>query len=190
MNYGLPRTVEIDGEEHDIRYDFRVILEIIQMLQDADLTNSEKVEAVLYMFYITPEKITNIKAAVQACFDFIDKDKKPQKKKARLMDWEQDFDYIIAPINRVMGKEIREVEYDPINNTGGVHWWTFLSAYMEIGGECTMAQIVTIRDKLNRGKKLEKHEREWLKHNHDVVTLNDKITDNDREAINYWTGGG
>lgn len=30
MSYGLPKTVEIDGEEFAIRYDFRVILDILK----------------------------------------------------------------------------------------------------------------------------------------------------------------
>lgn len=66
-----------------------------------------------------------------------------EKKPPRLMDWEQDFQYIIAPVNHVIGREIRADAY--------LHWWTFLSAYMEIG-ECTFAQIVRIRDAKSRGK--------------------------------------
>ena len=32
MDYGLPKSVEIDGEEFAIRYDYRVILDIFEAM--------------------------------------------------------------------------------------------------------------------------------------------------------------
>ena len=55
MNFSLPKTVSIDGKELRIRYDFRVILEIITMLEDADLDGGDKTEALIEMFYVDPE---------------------------------------------------------------------------------------------------------------------------------------
>ena len=188
MNFSLPKSVTIDGKEHAIRYDFRVILEIMEMLQDSDLSGEEKTEALLDMFYVAPGEIEDIKAAVEACFDFIDNSKREKKKKSpRLMDWEQDFEYIIAPVNRVLGYETRAVEYDPVNNTGGVHWWTFMSAFMEIGGDCLYSQIVSMRDKQARKKKLEKYEKEWLKRNADIVRLKPKYSEAEEELLKEWT---
>ena len=34
MRYGLPKSVEICGSEFEIRYDFRVILDIFEALND------------------------------------------------------------------------------------------------------------------------------------------------------------
>lgn len=187
MNFYLPKSVEIDGKEYAIRYDFRVILEIITMLQDDDLTGADKTDAIMEMFYVdAPE---DVEKAVEACFKFIDNSNRPNKKAPRIVDWEQDFEYIIAPVNRVLGFESRGVEYDPIENKGGLHWWTFLSAYMEIGGDCLFSQIVSIRDKQARRKKLEKHEREWLRRNGDLVRLKPRYTSAEDELIKEWTGG-
>ena len=113
---------------------------------------------------------------------------KPQKKHPKLTDFEQDFEFIIAPVNRVLGYESRAVEYDPENNTGGVHWWTFLAAYMEIGGDCLYSQIVSIRDKKQRRKKLEKWEKDWLRRNSDIVNLRTKYTDEENKFFNEWGG--
>lgn len=187
MNYNLPKAVYINGTAHDIRYDFRVILEIITMLNDTELSSSDKAEALLTMFYLEPDSIDDVKAAIQECYAFIDQGSKPKKKQPRLIDWEHDFDYIVAPVNRVLGYEIRAVAYDEEKNSGGVHWWTFLSAYMEIGSECLLSQIVSMRDKLARNKKLEKYEREWLKHNRHLVDLPQKYTAEDEELIKQWT---
>ncbi len=104
MTFDLPKTVEIDGKTYDIRYDFRVILEILVMLNDPDLSNEDKAEALIDMFYCQPESVSNAKAAVDACFSFIDAEShRPQKKSPRLTDWKQDYEYIIAPVNRVLG---------------------------------------------------------------------------------------
>ena len=192
MKFSLDKTVNIGDNEYAIRYDFRVILEIITMLNDAELTGEEKTECLIEMFYLDPEKIDyhDRNEAVEACFSFIDggKKQKPQKPKPRLTDWEQDFEFVIAPINRVLGYESRSVDYDPERNAGGVHWWTFLAAYMEIGGDCLYSQIVTIRDKLARNKKLEKHEKEWLMRNRDIVVLKKQTTAAENEFLKQWGG--
>ena len=84
MNLSLPKSVEFDNETYEIRYDFRVILEIIVMLNDPELNNDEKAKALLTMFYLEPETIDDRKAAVEACFRFIDcnSQRKPAKRKA------------------------------------------------------------------------------------------------------------
>lgn len=188
MNFSLPKTVSIDGVDHAIRYDFRVILEIMVMLEDADLSGEDKTEALIYMFYVDPDAITDCQAAVDACFKFIDQNSdRAAKKSPRLTDWEQDFEYIIAPVNRVLGYDSRGVEYDPISNTGGLHWWTFMSAYMEIGGDCLYSQIVSIRDKQARKKKLEKYERDWLRRNGDLVRMKPRYTDSEKKLLEEWT---
>ena len=85
---------------------------------------------------------------------------KPDKKP--IMNWNKDFPMLVAPINRVVGYDIRSVDY--------MHWWTFVSAYMEIG-ECTFQTVVGIRNKKQRGKKLEKWEEEFYNENRSKVDL-------------------
>ena len=190
MNYYLPKTVTVGGEDLQIRYDFRVILEILEMLADPELEAAEKAEALITMFYVNPEQLTDAKEAVEQCYAFIDMGEENNTKSPRLVDWEQDFNYIIAPINRVLGREVREIPYDVENNTGGLHWWTFMSAYIEIGGDCMFSQIVSIRDKKARGKKLEKHEKEWLRRNQHIVDFKRKYSEAENELAKEWMGGG
>ena len=94
------------------------------------------------------------------------------------MDWEQDFEYIIAPINRVSGHDIRTDDY--------LHWWTFISYYYEIG-DCLFAQIVRIRKALKKGK-LDKVDREWYRENRDLVDFKQRFTDAEEELLNLWGG--
>lgn len=191
MRYGLPKSVEIDGTEFDIRYDYRIILDIFEALNDPELDNQERAFAVLYMFYLDFDSIPDYSKAVKELFRFINGGKLEEDKKkiTRLVDWEQDYQYIIAPVNRVLGYEIRSVEYDPETNTGGVHWWTFLSAYTEIG-DCLFAQIVRIRDKKAKGKKLDKADQEFYKKNKDIVEIKARYTEAEDALVKMWTGSG
>ncbi len=172
-----------------IRTDFRVILEIIEAMNDPELTDSEKAEVALKLFYPEWERLTDAEEALRQCVRFIDMDAPPGRKGPRLMDWEKDYEYIIAPVNRVLGTEVRAVEYDFESNRGGLHWWSFLGAYMEIGSDCLMSQIVRIRDKLARGKPLEKYEKQWLRRNRALVELGRKYTGDEEELVKKWTGG-
>lgn len=188
MNYGLPKSVEINGEEFEIRYDYRVILEIFEAMNDAELNDEERGLAVLQMFYVDFEKLTDYETAVKKCMEFITCEKQQgagKKKEPQLIDWAQDFQYIAGPINRVLGYEIREKPYDIETNTGGVHWWTFVGAYSEIG-DCFFAQVVSIRDKKARGKALDKQEREFYRKNRDVVDLKVQLTENEKNIMEIW----
>ena len=191
MIYSLPKTAKVGEEELEIRYDYRVILTILELLNDPDLGMEDKAEGMIDLFYMNPEKIRDYKAAVEECYRFIDLGQTDARKPGpRLMDWEQDFPYIVAPVNRIMGKEIREIPYDFDENTGGLHWWTFMGAYMEIGGNCMFSQLISIREKRAKGKKLEKHEREWLRRNIDIVEFKRKYSEAENDIAKDWMGGG
>ena len=64
-----------------------------------------------------------------------------------------------------------------------------MGAYLEIGGECVFSQVVSMRQKIAKGKKLEKYEREWLRQNRDIVNLPQKYTAEDEEILKKWIGG-
>lgn len=176
MTYSLPVSVTVGGAEYEIRSDYRAALDICAALSDTELSDTEKAEVTLRIFYpewreIPPEEYIN---ALNAAFDFLSYGEERTQKKPRLMDWQQDFKYIAPAINRVLGKEIRSEDY--------LHWWTFLGAYYEIG-ECLFSQIVGIRSKKSRGKKLEKHEQEWYRSNRDIVDLKHKYTETEQQAL-------
>ena len=180
MNYGLPTSVEIDGEDVPIRSDFRAILDIIGAMNDPDLDDYDKTEVVMAIFYPDHSGIKDWDKAMARCFEFIDCGKPSTNKKnsPRLIDWEQDFDHIIAPINRVLGYESRAVDY--------LHWWTFMAAYTEIGGDCVISQVISLRDKLKRGKKLEKYEREWYRRNREIVDMQTHYSEEQEDILKDW----
>lgn len=180
----LPKSLEICGREYDIRSDFREVLEVIGIMNDKELENVERALVTLLFFYpdFAEIPVEAYQEALDQCYWFVNggKKEKPEAKAApKLMDWEQDFPYIIAPVNRVIGHEIRADSY--------LHWWTFLSAYMEIG-ECTFSQIVHIRDSLHHGKKLDASDKEWYMRNRDLVDIKTKYTSAEEEIFAKWGG--
>ena len=184
MIYDLPTSLLVCGVEYEIRSDFRAILDIIIALNDVELEDNEKMFVALGIFYPQFEEMPNAhcREALRQCFWFINggtEEPQEQKRSVKLMDWEQDFQYIISPVNRVLGCEARAEKY--------LHWWTFLSAYMEIG-ECTFAQIVHVRNMKTQGKKLSKQDQEWYAQNRSLVDMKTNYSSEEKELLKKWGG--
>ena len=60
-----------------------------------------------------------------------------------------------------------------------------MSAYQEIG-DCLFAQIVGIRRKLARGKKLDKSEQEFYRNNRQLVDFKRKYTEMENDILSMW----
>lgn len=182
MNYFLPTSVDVNGKEYQIDTDYRTVLITMEALSAPELTEQDKAEVMLSNFFSDfPENMPpeDYEEAVKQCSLFINLGEapKPGKGGPKLMDWQQDFPLIVAPINRVIGTEIRVLKY--------LHWWTFIAAYNEIG-DCTFSQVVNIRNKQAMGKKLDKGEQEFYRKNREMVDFQKKYTLEDDEIISKW----
>lgn len=184
MIYTLPETVELGGTEYRIRWDYRPVLDICAALSDPELSDQERAYVALNIFYPELNKIPQglYQEAIERCLWFINcgDDQRENTKSPRLVDWEQDFNLMVNPINRVLGLEIRK--------ENPLHWFTFLSAYMEIG-DCTFAQVVRIRDQKARGKSLDKQDLEWYRRNRNLVDLKTKYTSSEESLLKELSGG-
>lgn len=168
MIYSLPTSLTVGGVEREINSDWRYALDCIEALQDNELTESDKVVVLLKLIYKEPISLDDTQEAAEQAVWFLSGGQNDDGKKSpKLMDWEQDFPYIITPINRIAGREIRSVEY--------LHWWTFLGYYAEVG-DCTFAQIVRIRNMKLRGKKMDKADQTWYRENRDLVDIKTRYT--------------
>lgn len=181
----LPTSLCVGGQQWAIRTDFRAVLDILKYFSDPDYEPDEQWEICLDILY---EDYSNMPAhlkegASRQAVEFIDMGIKDDgKQRPTLMDWEKDAPIIIPSVNRVVGQEIRSMKY--------MHWWTFLGAYMEIG-ESLFSQIISIRSKRARGKKLEKWEQEFVKENSALIELKCKKqerSEEERAALNKLFG--
>ena len=191
--WSLPISVEIDGKEYAIRNkcDYRVVLDVFSALNDDELEMELRAECALFIFYGNDELNTEYKVLksfgteknVQFAFDEMIKITnlgkeitEEEQHKPQLMDWEHDFTQLAPPISRTLGYSVRDAK----NYT---HWYDFIGAYMEIG-ECTFSNIVSIREKKIKGKKLEKYEQEFYRENRKLIDLPHKLTAEEEEFLN------
>lgn len=170
----LPRTVSVNGVEYAVRTDFRDILKIVTAFSDPELEDNEKVYVCLFIFYEDFDNLPrrDYEAALKEAIRFIDHDdaiddEDTSRKTPRVMDWEQDEAIMFPAINKVAGFETRSAEY--------VHWWTFMGYYMEIS-EGVFSNVLSIRLKKAKGKKLEKWEREFWTSNKSLCVLKEKLS--------------
>ena len=180
MMWSLPISVEIDGKEYAIRNkcDYRVVLDAICALNDEELEMEHRIECALFIFYEDLTGLKDIQTAITEMMKIInlgEETTEEEQQKPQLMNWEHDFPQLAPPISRVLGYSVRDANRY-------THWWDFIGAYMEIG-ECTFANIISIRNKRMKGKKLEDWEREFYRENKKMVDLPHKLTDEEQEWL-------
>lgn len=167
----LPDRAVIGGRTYGIHGDFRDILEIFSYLNDPDLPDFVKWQIALALFYEGEIPRENEQEAMEFLAEFIACGKKEAASPGpKLLDWEQDADMIVADVNKVAGREIRALPF--------VHWWTFMAWFHAIG-EGQLSAVVAIRDKLRRGKKLEKWEQDFYRENKARVVLKKRYSAED-----------
>ena len=181
--YSLPTTVEVGGKEYDIRTDFRAILDVLASQRDPDLDSQTKAVVLLKIMYPQWRTIPqgDLQEAIEKAIEFIDCGVEDDgKQKPQLVDWEQDATMIVSAINKVAHTEVRQLQY--------LHWWTFFSYYMEIG-ESLFSQVVNIRSKKAKHKKLEKYEQEFYRENKKLVDIRKPLTEEEKaqdDAMKAW----
>ena len=184
MNYGLPTTVTVNGAEYAIRSDYRVILDLIEALLSDDYSGQDRAIAVLGVFYVKMPPHEDWEEAIKQAFLFISMGQEEKKKESpRLVDWGKDFPVIISAVNNVAKQEVRALDY--------CHWWTFMGYFDSISSESTFANVVSIRNKRAKGKKLEKWEQEYYSENKHLVDIRKPInyTAEEQELLTSLRGG-
>lgn len=164
-SYDLPTEINIGGEVFKIRYGWRAVMDILTAMNDPDLDEWGKAEAMLEILYPDWNKIPKecVEEAMQKACDFIDCNQKESgKPKPKMIDWEQDAEIIIPEINKVAGREVRIDQ--------NIHWWTFFGWFMGIG-DGLFAEVLNIRSKKAKGKKLEKYEQDFYRDNRSMIDL-------------------
>ncbi len=197
MSYCLPTAVIINGESYPIRNkgDFRMVIDCFEALEDSELDNSSRIEAALIIFYEDINSIEEIfsifkgdmlNAAIKEMFDFFNcgVSNIGASSQYKLIDWQQDEQMICAAVNKEAGKEIRNEPY--------IHWWTFMGYYTSVG-ESVLATVVSIRNKLIKGRKLEKYEQKFKNENSQYFTWKSVSTEQEsfeKEIAELWGEGG
>lgn len=186
----FPTSLNIGGIDYEIRTDYRAVLDLLTALNDEELTDADpqieaymKSRVILEIMFPQCDDIPEeyMQEALDRVVEFIDMGITEDSKKPKTMDWEQDASILIPAINKVLNCEIRAQEY--------MHWWTFLGAYMEIG-ESLFSNIIHIRQKKAKGKKLEKWEQDFYKENKSLIDFKqkDQRSSEEKEELRDYFG--
>ena len=166
--YAIPTTITVENTEYHIRNDgdYRVVLDCFNALNDVELSEQERVLACAVIFsddldiddilHFTDTHFTEFVQQMYNFFNCGEPDGIAANTTRKVIDWEGDQQIICAGVNKVAGTEIRALGY--------LHWWTFMGYFCSIG-ESVLSTVVSIRDKILKGKKLEKYEQEFRAHN-------------------------
>jgi hypothetical protein len=173
----LPTMLNINGIERAIRSDFRIALNILQAFNDPELKETEKGLVMLECLYEDSFSNEEIQEAIEKAVWFLDggtTEETKHKQSKKVMDWEQDEQLIFSAVNKIAGYETREKDY--------IHWWTFLGFFNEIG-EGLFSTVINIRQKKNKGKKLEKYEQDFYRENKEMIDIKTKYTAEEQAEI-------
>ena len=153
----LPKTAVIGGKRYDLHTDYREILEMFAFLQDAEKPEFIRWHIALALFFEQPLPEESFAEGAAYFRWFVNCGREEERDPGpQLLNWEQDAQDIVSDVNKVAGREIRSLPY--------LHWWTFMGWFYSIG-EGNLSMVVSIRDKLRCGKKLEPHEQTFYRRN-------------------------
>ena len=162
--WSLPTTVPVRGQERAIRSDFRAVLDALAALMDTELPESARSAAFLAIMYPDWQSLPDANAALAAALQFVNRGEpvpENQPERPRLVHWNKDAQLIAPAVDKVLGYSCRACAY--------LHWWDFIGAFYNISGDCLFAQVVNIRNKRAKGKKLDKAEQEFARDNADLI---------------------
>lgn len=182
MVTSLPLGAEIGGVFFPFRNrcDFATVLDVISVLNDSELSDEERLRCALFIFYEDLSECGDLAEAVDVmlrvagCSDVC---AVPIGDGAPLMSWENDFDLIVPPVNRVLGRDVRDTSVY-------THWYTFVGAYLEIG-DCMFANVVSIRKKLRDGVKPDSSDLRFIADFPNLVRLPGAVSHDD----SLWLDG-
>ena len=186
----FPTSLNVGGVNYEIRTDYRAVLDLFTALADPELTDEDEqmtayMQSRIIMEIMFPDcdniPMEHWQEALNKVSEFIDMGISDDCKKPKTMDWEQDAPILIPAINKVLNCEIRAQKY--------IHWWTFLGAYMEIG-ESLFSNVIHIRQKKAKGKKLEKWEQDFYKENQSLIDFKqkDQRSEEEKDSLRDYLG--
>lgn len=175
----LPTAIEIDGIEYDINSDFRSCLRIILAFEDSSLAAFEKQMILLENLY--REVPDNLEQAIRKGIKFLNGGKEEEmsgKSQPRLYSFEKDAPFIMAAFKQTHGIDLE---------TSDMHWWKFMTLFMDMGSDTTFSNLVSLRKRVKTGKAT-KEERAAAREIKDIFDLPeiDNRTLEEREIDNEF----
>lgn len=141
---GFPQSVEIDGTQYPIRYDFRIGMKF-EEIRDSNLNDEDKLTEMLKLYY--PKIPSDIKVAIDKMLWFyrcgqeeIEEDSKRRYRRKASQEpaycFSQDAPYIHAAFMEQYRIDLSEAK---------MHWWEFMALFESLGEDTKMSKIMYYR---------------------------------------------
>lgn len=163
----LPTKIRVNGKVYDINYDYKTIINILIAFEDNELTISEKNYIMIKNLYKAEIPNEDLEEAALKAIKFIDGGN-PEKKvsnEKRIYSFKKDGNFIFSGISQTHSINLAEQPK--------LHWWIFLSLFMDMSSDCTFGELVYYRKRKNENK-LTKEEKEQYKKIKQLVDLDYK----------------
>lgn len=160
----LPKKIKVNNHIYDINYDYRSIINILLAFEDTELTYEEKLFIMVSNLYKDEIPSEDMEEAIEKAIKFIDcgEDYSANKTKSRVYSFDKDANYIFTGIN--------STHHIDIDEKPDLHWWKFVSFFMDMSSECMFGELVYYRTRKAEGK-LTKEEKTQYEKIKDLVEL-------------------
>lgn len=177
----VPEYVEIDGIEYKINTDFRIGIMFELLIQDNTLTDMEKVEIALNLYY--PEIPHDPIQALEKILWFYRCGKEydaesPQEgtegttQQQAIYSFEHDAEYIYAAFLDQYGIDLQDIEH--------LHWWKFRALFKGLKEDNLIVKIMGYRS-IKIDDNMTEAEKKFYRRMKRIYTLPDDRTQEEKE---------
>lgn len=178
----LPTKIKVNENIYNINYDYKTIIKILMAFEDNELTHNEQLHILITNLYKEQPLKEDMLEAIRKGIKFIDggTEDVEEATKKRIYSFKKDGNYIFSGINQTHHIDLS----DKVN----LHWWVFLSLFMDMSSDCTFGELVYYRKRKNEGKltKEEKANYNKIKKLVELEESNAKVSNEKSEFLNTW----
>ncbi|MGL5149059.1 MAG: bacteriophage Gp15 family protein [Clostridium sp.] len=157
----LPKAVEVDGSKYAINSDFRTGILLEMLMQDDEVTDTEKLELALNLYFKKVPR--DVEKAIEQIIWFYkcgkDEDKSSNKNNkgksvTQIYNFNYDDDYIYSAFLDQYNIDLQDIEY--------LHWWKFKAMFKSLKEDNMIVKIMGYRS-TDLSKIKDKEQREHYK---------------------------
>lgn len=167
----------------DINSDFRISILFELLMQDNELSEEEKVEQALILYYPNLEEITNYKEAIENIIWFykcgkeevkenVDEESNMKNRQKQIYSYEFDAEYIYSAFMEQYNIDLNNISY--------LHWWKFKALFNSLNENVLFSKIMGYRA-MNISKIKDKEMRKHYKKMQKLYALPDMRSEEEKE---------
>ena len=161
-----------------IRTDFRESIKFELLMQDRTIEDTEKIELALNLYYYRPDKITDIKKAVEDILwfyktgDMKETNGSDNNNKKQIYSYEFDAEYIYSAFMEQYNIDLNSIKY--------LHWWKFKALFNSLNENVLFSKIMGYRA-MDLSKIKDKSMKKQYKKLQELYKLPDMRTEQEKE---------